>query len=369
MVMMEHKMMASLAVLLGATDYLLINFFTKTGIGFSTIFDWEGAIKLVSVNTAVLIVIMALVMALSIYFILFFSQLIEKKEVIIPIILSSLVIMVVFVNSFSNKVAFLLISAFSMLGLIWIADTQEKKPNCYMDKIRIALAAAGKMTKALAVGGLVTALLITYSNAAYYQDLTKQSIVSFTTSTVDSMNMSSIIQNMNFTKVLGSIDITEIMTQEQMDKIVRESVTRDQIEQMIIQQLGESTYDSMTQAQKDELIESTYNATITQMMKQFNTTEMQTAYNSMTAGIASGIQTSLLESEQFKAQQREMSLTLIEQMIDQMPLMKKMFELLPIIIALTVMTAMSMFGQFLVTPMTAVVSLTLPREKKKEKEE
>jgi hypothetical protein len=220
---------------------------------------------------------------------------------------------------FAKPDAFLLMMMFYMAGMVVIAATAPPDSSGLLGKIKTGWEFSKKIVYALAIGGLVTGTLFAFSYKSEYEDAAKQSIITMATSSLGGMNLSS----------------------SAMEDIIKSSVTRGDVEDILEAQLGDY-FNSMPDEQREAVINETY--------------EQYIVYLSQSMG-------SQMNSSALGSLQSKLSANVLTQVIESVPMIKAFFDYLPLLVGFTIFTTILIFGEILVVPMTALLSLMIPSKK------
>lgn len=316
---MDKKSLALMTALMTASNLGFLYCYRAIGISLADSVNLTAIMQLATPGTLVSVISASFFVSLSVFLILLFSAKLEKRERIVASMLSCLLPIPVMIWSYANQDAFLLMTMFYMGGLVVTAASTIKRNEGALDKIKSGWSAGKKVVYALAIGGMITGALFAVAYKSDYDNAAKQSIIAMATTSLGGMNFSG-----------GA-----------MSDIVRSSITRADVEELLSTQLGDY-FNNMTDAQKDAVIDETYEQYIAYFSQSMNSQANSSALGNLQSKLSEGVLTQAIES---------------------VPIIKAFFDYLPLFVGFTILTTVLIFGEMLIVPMTSLLALALPTQK------
>lgn len=320
----KYKFLILGSSVLSIVNIAWIYLYSLTGISFEDSFDFNVIFRFLKPELIILLFITGLFIALAAFFLVFFTDYLEKKERIIMAFLGSFLPMLVCIPFYKNISVFLFITAFYLIGCMLTVLGGKKEITGIAPKLSTGYHSSKKIISFMAIGGLLSGIIFTYINLPAYKEKTEDSMVS-------------LMGKMGLENIMGGIDLSGMISKD----FVRSIITKDYVKNMLVQQYGEH-FNNLSKEQQDALIDQAYNTAVDQA---YEATRQQAAQK-IPANIS---------SEEMKP--------VIKNIIETMPLTKTMFSFLPIMTGLINSALILFFGQVCVTPFSIVLGLALPKKK------
>lgn len=295
--------------------------FSQTGIGFTDTLNPGFIFELLKAETVLFLILIAFVLAVSIFILVYFSRYLEKEIMAGIVVGGSILTIIAGTFWFTNIMVFSFIMVFYMIGCLFLVRTVPEIEETKFSKIKIGWKSSRKILFSMGLGGFLAGLIFVYVDLTEYQQNVKDSLLNAT--------------QMNLAGVITRDDVENIVIQQEL--------TRDEIRSLIQDQFsGLSWFNDLLPSQQTMLVEEATDQTYNYQIENRDS-NVDRLYNIMISKLESG--EPLMGTE----------------ILDRIPIMKTMLNLLPVFSGLIIMSGILFFSQILVSPFSALLALLLKK--------
>ncbi len=242
----------------------------------------------------------------------------------------------IFFSFFQNLLAFLLMLVFYFLGIVLqIYFTAPEKETGILQRLGYGWNLSKKILYLLALGGLITGILITAASMEQRQEQFKGSLINMSRSQIEAMDIEEMLEG-ELQQDLGTSNIT--MSKEEF----KNQLLIPGIKQFN-RPMNYSTWQSLTESQKGVIVNSSY----------------QQYKDRMQGGVDLGNVSSVIEG-QMEEMQEKITDQVMQGMFEQVPIFRVMLKLLPILTGIIIGSFILLYGTLFVSPLCALIELIIP---------
>jgi hypothetical protein len=317
--------------LVGAAIFTLLNIvwffvFSKMNMGFFDLFDYNIFLNLMNLNIFFLLLLTSIIIAGAIS-IMFITASDDKKQNLILFGAGGGTSVVIAFIIFNSLISMLFALAFIFSCLLAICTFKIETTSVF-SKMKFGWGAARKVGAFFAIGALMIALFFTLLNKEVCEQKTKESISKFAARSVGQ-----------------AIDMASLISKDDLKNLLCSSVTREGVAKTAEAQLGDM-WNTLTEEQKNKIIDDSYAKSLESCS---NDAYLNQAYATLQQNLNNRNISFVSEST-------------IEKIMEQLPIMKTILQILPIISAIMLFSGINLFMTAFVAPFVALISLVHPRK-------
>jgi hypothetical protein len=326
-------------VLFAGLNTIWLYIFSLANLNFSDAFDYNVFFRFLDVKIILLLLFTGIFLALAIAFAVYVFRTVDKKTYVLSVVAGgSISAVIAFLISHSAIAVFLF--GFYVLGCVLMAFGEKKEMGGLFEKLGIGWNSAKKVTLVFAIGAFIGTAIFTYAGKEEYKEMAMESFLNFTT-------------NMLSGNVLGGMDLSQIVSRQDVADLICGQVSRESIRGLLIAQLG-NQWNLLNASQQNDLIEISYQQSMTKCR---NESYIDAAYLTMQERLENIGNTTI----------GNQTTPLVEKIIRQIPIIKTLFDFIPIFTALLIFSGVTLFASIFVDPFCALFALALPGKKQEAK--
>ncbi len=362
---------AALVLIYAAFSIGWLYIYSTTSFNLIDTIDFNAFFKIMDYLPTLFIT--GLLLSCSLVILSYFSMVLGNKSGAIGGAIGSLIAMIVGMFFFKNISHYFIMMFFHMFGTVWIAYSSDKEFSGSFSKMKFGWSLPKKMILMLEIGAVVTSVYFIGSNPEPYQENFKEGIVSAT----GGMDMGSIISSMDMTKIISRDDVAQMVDAQTpsyedfkgqmllMQGIEDIEDVRVKVEEQFEAQPGWNTYDETEQERLiDEQTQKTWDSVIEQVD---NSYEAFISPEEREKRIDFAWTNMQLKAEQMQSGgglNQESMEKVTSAVLDKLPMIQAILQLLPIMSAFIAFSAINLFGTLCVSPFTTILALVLKEKKR-----